>query len=297
MYDYVMSEYVMFMSLGMLSMFIVFCGLLGLIIYKDAEAYGMPPLKWALIAACVPNLIGVVLYLVARSKVEKELFCSNCKSPVEKDFNLCPNCACVFENTCHVCKKAVHATNEICPYCGAKPTEEKVAKTGTKLQKKTQLIKPLIAFCMCYFIFVIVTLVFFIGRSVEGYAMNLDINDMPVNIAEAGFSTISIDNSTREKIDHYFHYSTSVVSRPLNVYADETPQIDLEVAFEAGEIQIQILDENNKEIFEKTYVGELENSKAKVVKESIRVNVTKDQVYQIKFIYKKAEKGTIKIEG
>jgi RNA polymerase subunit RPABC4/transcription elongation factor Spt4 len=286
------------MLLGMMLVFVMFCALLGIIIYKDAHIYGLPPLKWALIAVFVPNLIGLVLYLVARSKVEKELCCSNCKKPVEKDFNLCPHCSCVFENTCQVCKKALKSEFEICPYCGSQIAEGQVAKTGVKIAKKTKLVKQLVAYCVCYFILMTAILIAFIGISVEGYATNANIDNVSTNQWESEFSTISIDTSNKEQINHYFHYTTAVTTRRLKVYADEKPQIDVEVAFESGEIEIQILNEKKEPIFEKKYVGSVDDSKkAKVIKESISLTLSEDQIYDVKFIYKKAKKGTIKIEG
>lgn len=284
--------------IGVLLLVAFFFSVLGAIIYKDAQTYGLPPLKWALIAVFVPNLIGVVIYLVARSKIEKALYCSNCMHPVEKDYNLCPNCATVFENICQVCKKALKSEHEICPYCGSTISSEQLAKTGIKIAKKTKLTRNLIVLCVCYFIIMIGSLIAILGFGVDGYVMNLDIDDVFVSEWRSGISTISIDRSSEEKVDHYFHFTTEVTSRKLKVYADETPQIDIEVAFEAGEIEVQILNEKQEPIFEKTYVGSLDsNGKAKVIQDSILVKLSEDQVYNVKFIYRKAKSGTIKMKG
>ncbi|MBG9792217.1 hypothetical protein ABD76_06760 [Paenibacillus dendritiformis] len=43
---------------------------IGRFIYKDAARHGMDPWLWATIAVYVPNLIGVILYFVARSRSE-----------------------------------------------------------------------------------------------------------------------------------------------------------------------------------------------------------------------------------
>ncbi len=286
------------MLLGLLLFAFIFLGSLGFIIFRDAKAYGLPALKWALIAVFVPNLIGVVLYLVARSKVEKELYCSNCQAPVENDFNLCPNCAIVFESICPVCKKALKSQYERCPYCGSQVTGESIERRGLKISKKTKLTKNLVILCGVYFIIMIGVFVAILGVSVSGYAMNVNIDDILPTQWETNFSTISIDSSTLEEINHSFHYTTAVKTRKLNVYADEDPQIDLEIALESGEIEIQILNEKQETVFEKTFVGELDAmGKAKVVQSYVPLTLDKDEVYDIKFIYRKAKGGTLKIKG
>ncbi|MGG4395890.1 hypothetical protein ABEX25_16440 [Paenibacillus thiaminolyticus] len=42
---------------------------IGRFIYKDAARHGMDPWLWATIAVYVPNLIGVILYFVARGRL------------------------------------------------------------------------------------------------------------------------------------------------------------------------------------------------------------------------------------
>ncbi|MEG0580389.1 MAG: zinc ribbon domain-containing protein, partial [Niameybacter sp.] len=93
---------------------------LGIVIYKDAKAHDMSGALWTAIAVLGPNFIGVIIYLIVRSNVEKKYNCSNCKAEVRADYNMCPSCQGVFEKVCHVCKRAVSGEVAYCPYCGTK---------------------------------------------------------------------------------------------------------------------------------------------------------------------------------
>ena len=92
---------------------------IGIVIYRDAKAHGMPAGMWTAAAILIPNLIGVIIYLVVRSTKEKDMYCSNCNAPVEKDYNICPQCKGVFEEMCKVCNKAIKEGQTTCPYCGS----------------------------------------------------------------------------------------------------------------------------------------------------------------------------------
>ncbi|MFA6939878.1 MAG: zinc ribbon domain-containing protein [Clostridiaceae bacterium] len=94
--------------------------LIGVYVYKDTLKYGLDPLLWTLIAVLIPNLIGLIIYLVVRSGRRERYICPNCGKTVQKDFIKCPYCDTELSNKCPNCGKQLNADWETCPYCGAK---------------------------------------------------------------------------------------------------------------------------------------------------------------------------------
>ncbi len=271
---------------------------LGIVIYKDAKAYEMPAAMWTAVALLVPNMIGVIIYLVVRSSKEKNVYCSNCNTKVEKDYNICPKCKGVFEEVCQVCNKAIKEEQMICPYCGSEALKEVSTKTATKVCKKSNIAKPLIIIGVIYFVFIFVLLFSVIGLGATSYVENITMENVKLNGISTGISTISIDTSTKKKIKHTFHYTTEVKTRKLNVYADEVPQIDINITLEGGAIELEILDENENVVFEKVYEGSIDESgNGGQSIDAVPLQITEDKVYTLKFIYREAKKGSIEIAG
>lgn len=65
--------------------------ILGIWTYKDSNARGMNGLLWAVIVFIVPNLIGMLIYLVIRSK-GYTIDCSNCNTKIDYDSKYCKKC-------------------------------------------------------------------------------------------------------------------------------------------------------------------------------------------------------------
>lgn len=98
--------------------------IVGRLVYMDAAKRGLDPWLWATVAVFVPNLIGVIIYLIVRQSAKK--VCLNCGKRIEKDFKICPYCGQKQEMACENCNKAVARDWSLCPYCGHQLPKEKV---------------------------------------------------------------------------------------------------------------------------------------------------------------------------
>jgi RNA polymerase subunit RPABC4/transcription elongation factor Spt4 len=89
--------------------------IVGRLVYMDAAKRGLDPWLWATVAVFVPNLIGVVIYLIVRQSAKNA--CINCGKKIDKDFKICPYCGQKQEMVCENCKKVVAHDWSVCPYC------------------------------------------------------------------------------------------------------------------------------------------------------------------------------------
>lgn len=89
-------------------------------VYNDAKKRGMDPWLWMTVAIFIPNLIGLIIYLVARNSYVNidNRQCINCGRTINKDFKLCPYCGKDLNNTCGQCGSTVDEAWKMCPYCG-----------------------------------------------------------------------------------------------------------------------------------------------------------------------------------
>jgi len=98
---------------------VVMLGLLALIatlVYKDASKKGMDPWLWATVATFMPNLIGVIIYLIVRYNVKKT--CVACGKGLQSDFMVCPYCGASQELLCPGCGVPSSPEWKLCPHCG-----------------------------------------------------------------------------------------------------------------------------------------------------------------------------------
>jgi len=92
------------------------------LVYKDAKKRGMDPWLWATVATFVPFLIGIIIYLVARSNGRAS--CENCGKPIRSEYKACPYCGHSREHVCPGCSRPVAPDWKLCPYCEHKLIEE-----------------------------------------------------------------------------------------------------------------------------------------------------------------------------
>ncbi|WP_374018321.1 zinc ribbon domain-containing protein [Paenibacillus thiaminolyticus] len=108
---------------------------IGRFIYKDASRHGMDPWLWTTIAVYVPNLIGVILYFVARGRSDTaghaSIPCRNCGRLLTDDQLYCPRCGTERGRLCERCRNPLHPSWEYCPGCGAGPI-----KHGEEMKSK-----------------------------------------------------------------------------------------------------------------------------------------------------------------
>jgi RNA polymerase subunit RPABC4/transcription elongation factor Spt4 len=85
-------------------------------INRDAGRRGMSRLAWTLLAVCIPNALGIVLYFVLRKpRIPR---CPQCDSAVESGFGFCPRCRFNLSPVCPQCQRSVHEGDKFCPFCG-----------------------------------------------------------------------------------------------------------------------------------------------------------------------------------
>jgi predicted RNA-binding Zn-ribbon protein involved in translation (DUF1610 family) len=86
------------------------------LVYRDAARRGLDPWLWATVATFVPNLIGVVIYLVMRNQANR--VCVSCNKALRADFKLCPYCGKSQELLCPQCRATIATEWKVCPHCG-----------------------------------------------------------------------------------------------------------------------------------------------------------------------------------
>lgn len=102
----------------------------------DAGRRGAVRFFWGFVALVFP-FIGTLVYLIVRppeylldhkerelelAVLEREMqrntdLCPSCRSPVEKEYLLCPECALELKKPCEYCERPMHLNWDICPYC------------------------------------------------------------------------------------------------------------------------------------------------------------------------------------
>jgi RNA polymerase subunit RPABC4/transcription elongation factor Spt4 len=97
--------------------FLIYVTVVAALVYRDASKRGMDPWLWAAVAAFVPFLIGVVIYLVVRSNGQVE--CGNCGKTIRAEYKVCPYCGKSRELLCAGCRRPVSPEWKVCPYCEA----------------------------------------------------------------------------------------------------------------------------------------------------------------------------------
>ena len=113
--------------------------------FIDANRLGTPRFFWASVALIFP-FIGTLIYVVVRppeylldsrerelelAVLERELrqrveLCPGCRSVVEKEYLLCPECGWDLKKPCENCQKPLHLGWNTCPYCATVQSEKNV---------------------------------------------------------------------------------------------------------------------------------------------------------------------------
>ena len=85
-------------------------------INRDAGRRGMSRLLWTLVAICIPNALGIVLYFILRKP--QTMICPQCAAALEPGFGFCPCCRYRVSPVCPQCQRSVQEGDKYCPYCG-----------------------------------------------------------------------------------------------------------------------------------------------------------------------------------
>jgi hypothetical protein len=104
--------------------------------FTDAGRRGTVRFFWGIVALLFP-FVGTLIYLILRppeylldyrerelelAVLERELrqrvdLCPNCRSVVEKEYLLCPECGLDLKKPCENCQKPLRLNWRNCPYC------------------------------------------------------------------------------------------------------------------------------------------------------------------------------------
>lgn len=98
----------------LLLMLAVFIGI-AVFVYKDAAKRNMNRWMWMTIAVFVPNLIGLIIYIIVRSNQQTR--CISCGKRLMDDFEVCPFCGNQQNLHCKYCGAKVSREWKVCPYC------------------------------------------------------------------------------------------------------------------------------------------------------------------------------------
>lgn len=239
---------IMFCAMGLVLVSLVLLIALGVVVFKDAKAHSMNPWGWTALTLIVPNFIGLIIYLVVRSNIEKEYTCSNCKEIVKKDYNLCPNCQAVFERTCPFCKRAVDEEHPYCPYCGQKVEELVIQSTASKVTNKTNIVKPLAIIGVSYLIIIIITVGTMFALSVaDGRFEGIQMGN---NVA-----IMNIESNTTTRMKASFSYKKGTNHLTIKKEVGEQLVIHVDVSLNKGSLLLTVSDPSGNIIDTRTYTG------------------------------------------
>ncbi len=85
-------------------------------VYADAKRRGMRYVMWTLLAAFVPNAIGIILYFLLRDPLPAP--CPACGIVARGTYTFCPSCGTALKPTCPHCGRAVEQGWAHCASCG-----------------------------------------------------------------------------------------------------------------------------------------------------------------------------------
>ncbi len=85
-------------------------------VYADAKRRGMRYVMWTLLAAFVPNAIGIILYFLLRDPLPAP--CPACGIVARGTHTFCPSCGTALKPTCPHCGRAVEQGWAHCASCG-----------------------------------------------------------------------------------------------------------------------------------------------------------------------------------
>lgn len=137
--------------------------MIGVYVYKDANARGMNGLLWAIVAMFAPSFIGIIVYLIVRENYAN-MACSNCGAQVKPGYNTCPNCGSSLKERCENCGAYVEPEFKVCPNCAHELSHEYQGVVGSVKKKNNNgaLIAILIVLIIIPLMVVVAFLLFMI---------------------------------------------------------------------------------------------------------------------------------------
>lgn len=164
--------------------------LIGVYVYKDANARGMNGLLWAIVAMFAPSFIGIIVYLIVRENYAS-IACSNCGAQVKPGYNTCPNCGSSLKERCENCGAYVEPDFKVCPNCAHELSHQYQGVVGSV--KKRSSNGPLIAILIVLIIIPIMVVVAF-------FLFMIPVRSGTINFQESGIEYNEIYNEEKNII-------------------------------------------------------------------------------------------------
>ena len=171
-----MNIIVMLMPLIVIMTVLTVFILIGVYVYKDANARGMNGLLWAIVAMFAPSFIGIIVYLIVRENYTS-IACSNCGTQVKPGYNTCPNCGSSLKERCENCGAYVEPEFKVCPNCAHELSHEYQGAVGSVKKKSSN--GPLIAILIVLIIIPIMVIVAF-------FLFMIPVRSGTINFQEGG---------------------------------------------------------------------------------------------------------------
>jgi predicted amidophosphoribosyltransferase len=112
----------------LLALLVFVYGCLVAYVYGDARRRGMRHVLWAVVAAVVPNALGLIAYFLLREPMLQP--CAACGTPARRGLAFCPRCGASLAQTCAACRRALEPGWSHCGHCGAPVSSPSPAPTG-----------------------------------------------------------------------------------------------------------------------------------------------------------------------
>ena len=95
-------------------------------VFGDARRRRMRSGMWTVLAALIPNAIGIILYFMMRDPLPQN--CPHCGGAVDSRYQFCTACGTALGRACAECHRTVESGWTHCAHCGAALEKERVRR-------------------------------------------------------------------------------------------------------------------------------------------------------------------------
>lgn len=254
------ESFPLYIPFGLTAVFALIVGLIigiSIFVYIDAPKRGLDPWLWMTIAVYIPNLIGLIIYLVMRNNSHH--ICNNCKNRFSRDLSICPYCGVNHEKRCGKCDSVIDSDWKVCPYCESPLTADQVS-TGKGPSKAPWTV-----------LIVILVTVAIVGL------LNIIAISGHFNFSSISIGRISSDSYNSMNASYFYHTGTN--KHHVKMDAGESLTIDYDCLTNSGLLEVQLTDNDGEiiEVVEQPLDG------------SIQFTATVEGTYFVKVIAKGAQ--------
>jgi len=238
--------------------------IVGIFVYKDSKNRGMNPVLWTIIVIFIPNLFGLLTYLIIRSQSSNLINAINTISVENKiEHNNINNNSEANYNLCQTCGRELNKSEEKCPYCHNLVYDSyedyEIKKENIKRSRLISIIAIIIVISMLSFTLVILTPFRYISAS-KAY-----------DIIKGDFLQSNNKIETNNSVKRKYTFWNGKDEKVINIDTDGILSIEYELVSKEG-ILYSVIKNNDNEII-KTIPGNIH--------ETYSINVSKNDRYTI----------------